>query len=142
MRAKLTTTIAALAVAAVALTACGSDSSSTSSTADTATASSTSTAASGGATVKIAADPNGDLAFTKTQVSAPAGSDTIEFDNPSSTSHNVNIEDSSGNDVAATDTISDGKTSAVADLKPGTYTFYCSIPGHREAGMEGTLTVK
>jgi plastocyanin len=82
------------------------------------------------------------LAFTKTEITAPAGDDTISFDNPSSTDHNVQIEDANGNDIAGTDTISAGKTSTTADLKPGTYTFYCSIPGHREAGMEGTLTVK
>jgi plastocyanin len=142
--------IAALAVATFALAACGSGSSSSSTAADTGattstTAESSTTASSGsgsGGTVKIEADPNGQLAFTATKIDAPAGQDTIEFDNPSSTGHNVQIEDSSGGDVAGTDTITDGKTSTTADLKPGTYTFYCSIPGHREAGMEGTLTVK
>jgi len=92
--------------------------------------------------VKIAADPSGQLAFTQTKIDAPAGNDTIDFENASTVGHNVEIEDSSGEDVAGTDTITDGKTSTTADLQPGTYTFYCSIPGHREAGMEGTITVK
>ncbi|MFN8112260.1 MAG: cupredoxin domain-containing protein [Solirubrobacterales bacterium] len=148
--------IAALALAAVALAACGSDSDS-STAADTAATSATSASsgyggsessaseASGsgsGGTVKIEADPNGDLAFTETKIEAPAGQSTIELDNPSTTGHNVEIEDSSGEDVAETDTITDGTTSTTADLQPGTYTFYCGVPGHREAGMEGTLTVK
>ena len=97
---------------------------------------------SGGGTVKIEADPNGQLAFAETKIEAPAGQDTIEFDNPSTVGHNVYVEDSGGEDVAETDTITGGKTSTTADLQPGTYTFYCSIPGHRDAGMEGTLTVK
>jgi plastocyanin len=138
--------LATATLASLGLAACGgsSDSSSSSSTATTSEATTSSTAAASGAgsTVKVEADPNGQLAFVSTDLTAKAGSDTIEFDNPSSTGHNVQIEDSSGDDVAGTDTITASKTSTTADLQPGTYTFYCSIPGHREAGMEGTITVK
>ena len=74
--------------------------------------------------------------------SAPAGTDTIEFNNPASLTHDVVIEDSSGNQVAATDQIANSSTTTTADLKPGTYTFFCSVDSHRAAGMEGTLTVK
>jgi plastocyanin len=136
-------TALALAPAALGLAACGggSDSSSTT-TAATAGSSSTTAAGSGGATVKFEADPGGQLAYTQTEVSAPAGSDTIEFDNSSSTTHDVVIEDADGNQVAATDQIQGSSTSTMADLQPGKYTFFCSVDSHREAGMEGTLTVK
>ena len=80
--------------------------------------------------------------YTETDVSAKAGNDTIDFNNPASIGHDVVIEDQSGSEVASTDMITDSTTSTTADLKPGTYTFFCSVPGHREAGMEGTLTVK
>lgn len=143
MDKKLPIGIAAVVVTAlaVALAACGGDSSPTAAADTAATGSAMSPAAASGGAVKIAADPS-QLAFTKTEITAPAGDDTISFDNPSSTDHNVQIEDADGNVIAGTDTISAGKTSTTADLKPGTYTFYCSIPGHREAGMEGTITVK
>ena len=92
--------------------------------------------------MKFEADPSGALAFTHTDVSAPAGNDTIEFDNPSSVGHDVVIEDSDGNEVARTDVITGTTTTATADLQPGSYTFFCSVDGHRDEGMEGTLTVK
>ena len=67
---------------------------------------------------------------------------TIAFDNPQALTHDVAIEDSKGEEVGATELIASGSDSTTVSLKPGTYTFYCSVPGHREAGMEGTLTVK
>jgi uncharacterized cupredoxin-like copper-binding protein len=54
----------------------------------------------------------------------------------------VTIESSSGAKVGATPTFSGGSKSLALNLKPGTYKFFCSVPGHRQAGMEGTLTVK
>jgi len=133
--------LTALALAAFGLAACGGDDSSDTST-SAATETTSTTAGGGGATVKFEADPSGALAYTKTDVSAPAGSDTIEFDNPASLGHDVVIEDADGNEVARTDVISGSTTTTDADLQAGTYTFFCSVDGHREAGMEGTLTVK
>ena len=68
---------------------------------------------------------------------------TIEFTNPQSISHDVAIEDSSGETLGKTELVSGDKTvETIGNLKPGEYTFYCSVPGHREAGMEGTLKVE
>lgn len=97
---------------------------------------------SGGETVKFSADPSGQLAYEQKEVTAKAGKATIEFTNDSSVPHDVEIEDSAGEDVAETDTIQGSKTTTDADLKPGEYTFYCSVGGHRGAGMEGKLIVK
>jgi plastocyanin len=137
---KLLVLLTALALAAFGLAACGGDDSSD--TTSAATEETTATGGGGGATVKFEADPDGALAYTQTDVSAPAGSDTIEFDNPASLGHDVVIEDSDGNEVARTDVISGSTTTTDADLQAGTYTFFCSVDGHRDAGMEGTLTVK
>jgi plastocyanin len=92
-----------------------------------------------GTTLQLAADPNGALSFDKDTLDAPAGAVTIELTNESSVGHNVEVE---GNGVEEqSDTITDDTTSLTVDLEPGTYEFYCAVPGHREAGMEGTLTV-
>lgn len=94
-----------------------------------------------GATIKIEASPSG-LAYEEQEVTAKAGEDTIDFTNPASIAHNVTIEDSAGKVIGETETISEGPSSTTVKLKPGTYTYYCSVPGHREAGMEGTLVVE
>lgn len=144
----------ALALAALALVACGGggdDSSSTTATNGGSTESSAETGGAaqekaggsgGAATLKFEADPAGDLAYTTTSATSKPGKVTVDFNNPQSLTHDVQIEDSSGGEVGGTELIADGADSATVDLKPGTYTFYCSVPGHREAGMEGTLTVK
>src|SRR5262245_4047938 len=141
---KFLTLIAAFALAALGLAACGGGSDTTA--AETTTTEATTTAAGGGGggggSIKFEADPSGALAFTQTEVSGPAGDDTIDFTNDSSTPHDVTIEDSSGQQVAQTETISGGNTSATANLAPGTYTFFCSVDGHEAAGMKGTLTIK
>ena len=119
----------------LALSACGGGSSSSSTTPATTGGG----AAGGGSTVKISADPSGALKYEQTDVSATAGSITIDFTNMSSLPHDVTIE---GNGASgATDQITDSTTSTTVDLEPGTYTFFCSVDGHRAAGMEGTLTV-
>ncbi len=141
----------ALALASVALVACGS-SSNDNSTTTTSGGESTSGATSGGgkeessggssSTVKFEADPGGELAYTTTKATAKAGQVTIDFNNPQALTHDVQIEDAQGEEVGGTELIASGEDSTTVELKPGTYTYFCSVPGHREAGMEGTLTVK
>ncbi len=130
-----------LAVAAVALSACGDDEETTSAD-TTATTETTGADTGGGATISVSADPGGQLAYTETELTTAAGSNTIEFDNPASTPHDVVVEDEGGNEVGRTDTISGDTATASVELEPGTYTYYCSVPGHRDAGMEGTLTAE
>jgi plastocyanin len=90
----------------------------------------------------VEADPSGNLAFTEDKATAKAGEVTVNFTNSSPVPHDVVIEDSSGEEIGGTEVISEGSESTEVELKPGTYTFFCSVPGHRQAGMEGTLTVK
>lgn len=142
----------ALALASVALVACGSSNSTTTTSTSSGGEAGGGAAAEGGkeaggsegggSTVKFEADPGGELAYTTTEASAKAGKVTVDFNNPQGLTHDVAIEDSSGKEVGKTELIAEEETSTTVDLKPGTYTYYCTVPGHREAGMEGTLTVK
>jgi plastocyanin len=92
-------------------------------------------------TLQIDADPNGQLKFTASSASATAGKVTLRMLNKSSVPHDIAVRGTGVNQVGAV--VSNGGTSSVAtSLKPGTYTFYCSVDGHEAAGMKGTLTVK
>lgn len=93
-----------------------------------------------GGTVQLAADPT-QIAFDTTTLSSKPGKVTIEFDNPSAIEHDVAIE-KGGEELAKSALVTEGKTSVTANLESGDYTFLCTVPGHAEAGMEGTLTVK
>jgi plastocyanin len=136
----------ALVLAAVALAACGSSDDSTDTGAETTAESTTEGDQTGGSesaggTLQFTAAESG-LAYTSDTASSEAGKVTVTFDNPQPISHDVAIEDASGKEVAATELITEGSDTTTAELEPGTYTFFCTVPGHREAGMEGTLTVK
>jgi plastocyanin len=68
---------------------------------------------------------------------------TISFTNSSTLGHNLTVaQGTSGPVIGATPTFQGGAKTLTLTLKAGTYTFYCSVPGHRDAGMKGTLTVK
>lgn len=88
------------------------------------------------------ADPDGALAYTEDEVTGSPGKATVNFNNPAPVPHDVRIEDAGGKDIGGTEVISEKSETASVELKAGEYTFYCSVPGHRDAGMEGTLTVE
>jgi plastocyanin len=140
-------------VVAVAVAACGGSSSNSSSTSgaasattQSATATASSSAAAGGADtvskLSISAPKSGALMFSTTTLTAKAGTVMITFTNQSSEGHNLTIEQGSdGSVLGATPTFSGGSRALTLHLKAGKYTYFCSVPGHRQAGMQGTLTV-
>jgi plastocyanin len=89
--------------------------------------------------IALAASPTA-ISYDKTQLSAKAGTVTITFTNPSALEHDVTVAEGS-KVLGATPKFTGGSRTLTLALKAGTYTFYCSVPGHRQSGMEGTLTV-
>jgi plastocyanin len=141
--------VAVLTVTALAIAGCGggngAQATPTSSpkatpTSSPAATSTSSPKASAGAVLSLHADMS-QLKFDKSALSAKPGKVTIVMTNPSPLPHDVAIQ---GNGVDASGKVVDqGATStATATLKAGTYSFYCTVDNHRQAGMEGTLTVK
>lgn len=141
------------AIAAMALVACGGGGS-TGTTPTTTTeagggggATTTSGGGGGGggasSTVQLAADPS-EIKFDTDSLSAKAGNVTIDFNNPNQAlQHDVCVEAAGEKDLGCSDKITGGSTTLdLKNLKPGTYTFYCSVDSHKQAGMEGTLTVQ
>lgn len=137
-------------VASLALAACGSSSKKSTSSSTSTPAASTSTPASSAPaagtashTLTIAANPSGQLKFTKSSLTATAGKVTVQFTNNAPLQHNFTVQQgTSGPVLGATPTFSGGTKTLTLTLKAGTYTYFCSVPGHRQAGMQGTLTVK
>ena len=148
-------TVSMLAVLAglLAVSGCGSSSktatSSPASTTPAAPATSSATtpsnpAAGGGAghALSLSANPEGQLKYSTTTLTAKAGKVSITFTNMASLSHNLTVASSSGTQVGGTETFQGGSKTLALNLTAGTYKFFCTVPGHRAAGMEGTLTVQ
>jgi plastocyanin len=130
----------AVAPVAIALVVAGCGSSNSG---QNAAATATPTAQSGGGQlIKLSADPGGQLRFNTSTLKAKPGKVTLRMTNPSSAGmdHGIAVE---GNGVDSDGpTVAPGNVSSVTvTLKKGTYTFYCPVPGHLQAGMKGTLTV-
>jgi len=101
------------------------------------------TASAQGGKLEIDANPDGQLAYEVSSASAPAGALEIDSRNASGTPHDIALEGPDGRELGNGAVVSNGGVSSVSvTLRPGRYTFYCSVPGHREGGMEGTLTVR
>jgi plastocyanin len=131
----------------LAASGCGS-SSKTSSTTPAAPATSTtpssSAAAGGGAghAVSLSANTEGQLKYSTTTLTTKAGKVSITFTNMAPLSHNLTVASSAGAQLGATETFQGGSKTLSLNLTPGVYKFFCTVPGHRAAGMEGTLTVQ
>jgi len=94
-----------------------------------------------GGKLEIPADPSGGLSYTFASATAPAGKLEIDSQNKSSVDHNIALEGSGVDEKGPV--VKNGAVSKItATVKPGEYTFFCSVDGHRQAGMEGKLTVK
>jgi plastocyanin len=146
-------TLGLAAMASLALVACGGGGSSSTTTPTTTEAGggggATTTSGGGGggggasSTVKLAADPS-QIAFDTTSLSAKAGNVTIDFNNPNQAlGHDVCVDAAGDKELGCSKVVTGQSTTLdLKDLKPGTYTFYCNVDSHEDAGMKGTLTVQ
>jgi plastocyanin len=110
-------------------------------TTTTGTTTTTEAAQGGGETAEVSSPADGSLVFEPSELTAKAGPVTIDYDNPSPVDHSIAIE-AGGELLAESEIAADATLTATAELEPGKFVYYCTVPGHREAGMEGTLTVK
>jgi plastocyanin len=127
-----TLTAAILASSLVVLTACGGGDGDGA----TDTAADGAAASSGGVTIEAT-----EFAYSPEDFSLPADQDTeLTLANKGVVEHDIVVEELDDRELVFANA---GETvTETVSLPAGTYTFYCSIPGHRSAGMEGTLTVE
>lgn len=96
----------------------------------------------GAETLDVSSPADGGLIFQPDGLTAQPGNVTITYDNPSPVPHSIAVATANGNVLGEVQPFTDGKQSVdLSNLAPGKYIFYCTVPGHREAGMEGNLTV-
>jgi plastocyanin len=141
------------AMASVALVACGGGGGTTTTTEGGGGAAAATSGGGGGggggatggtsSTVKLAADPS-QIAYDTDSLSAKAGNVTIDFNNPNDAlGHDVCVEAQGASELGCSKVVTGGSTTLnLSNLKPGSYTFFCSVDSHRQAGMEGTLKVQ
>ncbi len=118
----------------------GSTSTTTTPTATTGTPAPPSSPAAKATKLALAAEPSGQLAYNTKTLTAKAGTVSIDMTNMSPVEHDVAVAEG-GKVLGQVAPFVGGSKTLTLNLKPGTYTFYCTVPGHRQAGMEGTLTV-
>jgi plastocyanin len=113
----------------------------TASATTTGTTTTTEAARGGAETVKVSSPADGSLVFEPSKLTAKAGTVTIDYDNPSPVDHSIAIE-AGGETLDESEIAVNATLTASADLEPGKFVYFCTVPGHREAGMVGTLTAK
>jgi plastocyanin len=135
-------TITALLLATALIAGCGDDDDESAATPE-ATAEATQESGGGGGggeQVEVSSPADGALKFDQSELTAPAGEVTFNYSNPSQVPHAFEVE---GNGVEEeTETITEGEDSVTVQLEAGEYVYYCPVGSHRQAGMEGTLTVE
>jgi plastocyanin len=154
MRLKKLVLLAAIGVFAFVIAGCGNNNSNGTSNSSVQSTVNKGASAGGGATqskgsassgqaLTLAADPSGQLKFDKSTLSAKPGSITIKLINQSSVPHDVAVASSNGKTLGVTPEITKSDaTLKLKDVKAGNYKYYCTVPGHEQAGMRGVLNVK
>ncbi|MGH2922527.1 MAG: plastocyanin/azurin family copper-binding protein [Solirubrobacterales bacterium] len=135
---KASVLLVAIALALFGLAACGDDDDGGG---ETTVETTTTETAAGGAGGGVEITTSEGISYDQNSAETAAGAVTVSYDNQADIPHDVTIEDESGTELGGTDLITASSAETTVDLQPGTYTFYCSVPGHRDDGMEGTLTV-